>query len=375
MNKPINLARPYFDKDEIKEVQKVLDSGWVSSGPKVKEFEEKVANYIGVKYAIAVVNCTCALHLANLSIGLTRGDEVIVADYTFPATGHSVLYCGAKPVFCDINSDTYNIDPQQIIRKITKKTKAIIPVHTFGQTADMDPILEIAEQRELSIIEDAACALGAKYKNKFAGTIGDIGCFSFHARKGITTGEGGMVVTNNKKIAEKIRYLSVFGMKTAWERKKTKSFVIPQFFDLGYNYKMSDITAAIGVAQMKKIERIIHKKQDLAKQWDRLLDQMVLISKPNNPPDNFHVYQSYVGLLDKKINRNVVIEKFALKGIQAQIGTYASHIQPVYKSKEKCPISQDIFNRAIALPFFPTLKNEEIDEIYKILKKILKGLS
>jgi dTDP-4-amino-4,6-dideoxygalactose transaminase len=375
LNKQIPLAKPFFNDEELEEIKKVLESGWVSQGPKVKEFEDKVAEFVGAKYAIAVTNCTCALHLSNLSLDIKKGDEVIVADYTFPATGHSVLYCCAKPVFCDIDIKTYNIDPEKIKNKITKKTKAIIPVHTFGQTAEMDKILEIAKKNNLFVIEDAACALGAKYKGKYAGTFGDIGCFSFHARKGITTGEGGMVVTNNKKIAEKIRYLSVFGMKTAWDREHYKSFMIPQFFDIGYNYKMSDITAAIGVAQVKKIERIIHKKQELAKYWDELLDKMDLIIKPHVSKGYFHVYQSYVALIDKKVNRNKVIEKLASKGIQAQIGTYASHIQPVYKSQDLCPVSRDIYDRALALPIYYTLKEEEITDTAKILKDILKELS
>jgi len=375
LNKQIPLAKPFFNDEELSEIKKVLDSGWVSQGPKVKEFEEKVAQFIGVKYAIAVSNCTCALHLANLSIGVTRGDEIIVADYTFPATGHSVRYCNAKPVFCDINRKTFNIDPEKIENKITKKTKAIIPVHTFGQPAEMDKILEIARKNDLFVIEDAACALGAKFKGNYAGTFGDIGCFSFHARKGITTGEGGMVVTNDKELAEKIRYLSVFGMKTAWDREHDKSFIIPQFFDIGYNYKMSDITAAIGVAQIKKIVRIIHKKQGLAKYWDELQDEMDLIIKPYVLKECFHVYQSYVALIDKKVNRNKVIEKLASKGIQAQIGTYASHVQPVYKSHDLCPVSRDIYDRALALPIYYTLKEEEITEIAKILKNILQELS
>lgn len=199
MNIKIPLLRPYFDSEELAEIKRVLDSGWVSQGPKVKEFEDKITEYLGVKYAIAVTNCTSALHLALLSIGVKGGDEVLVADFTFPATGHAVLYCGAKPVFIDIDLKTYNIDPVLIEDKITDKTKAIIPVHTFGQPAEMDEIIEIAEDYNLKVIEDAACALGAKYKNKFAGTIGDTGCFSFHARKGVTTGEGGMVVTDKKK--------------------------------------------------------------------------------------------------------------------------------------------------------------------------------
>ena len=276
MTSKIPLLRPYFDSEELEEIKKVLDSGWVTQGPKVKEFEDKIAEYLGVKYAIAVSNCTSALHLALLSIDVKKGDEILVADYTFPATGHAVLYCGAKPIFIDIDLRTYNINPELIEEKINDKTKAIIPVHTFGQPAEMDEIMKITEDYNLKVIEDAACALGAKYKNKYAGTIGDIGCFSFHARKGITTGEGGMAVTNNENLAAKIRKLSVFGMTSAWDREKSTEFIIPEFIEVGYNYKMSDITAAVGVAQLKKLDKIIERKRELAKYWDERLRESTL---------------------------------------------------------------------------------------------------
>ncbi len=374
MNIKVPLLRPYFDSDEIKEVQKVLDSGWVTQGPKVKEFEEKVAKYLGVKYAIAVTNCTAALHLSLLNIGVKAGDEVLVADYTFPATGHSVLYCNAKPVFVDIDPKTYNIDPDFIEEKITNKTKAIIPVHTFGQPVEMDKIIKIAKDHNLKVIEDAACAIGAKYKNTYAGTIGNTGCFSFHARKGITTGEGGMVVTNDKNMADDMRNISVFGMTSAWDREKGNEFTIPQFTKIGYNYKMSDITAAIGVAQLQKLEKIIKRKQELAKYWDEKLQKMDFIEPPYINKNVRPVYQSYIALTDKRINRNKLIEKLMAKGVQTQIGTYASHIQPIYNSKDKCPKSLDIYNRALALPMYYTLKEEEIDIAAKILNETLGEL-
>jgi len=367
----IPLARPYFDQNEINEIKKVLDSGWVSQGPMVEKFEEKVSKYLNIKYAVAVSNCTAALHLSLLSIGIKKGDEVLVADYTFPATGHSVLYCGAKPIFIDIDTNTYNINPDLIETKITKKTKAIIPVHTFGQPTDMNAIIKIAKKYKLKVIEDAACALGAKYKNKFAGTIGDIGCFSFHARKGITTGEGGMVVTNNKKLANSVRLHSVFGMTT--QNKNNKSiFAIPVFNKLGYNYKMSDILAAVGVSQLEKLNQIIKKKRELADYWDKKMQEVNLIKSPFVDKDIFHVYQSYVAIVDKRINRNKLIEYLKKYNIQAQIGTYASHVQPVYQSKQKCPNSLDIFNRAIALPMYCTLKKYDINKIIYYLKKFIK---
>ena len=365
----IPLLRPYFDSEEIEEIQKVLDSGWVTQGPKVKEFEDKIAEYLGVKYAIAVTNCTSALHLSLLSIGIKEGDEVLVADYTFPATGHSVLYCGAKPIFIDVDIKTYNMNPDLIEEKITERTKAIIPVHTFGQPAEMDEIMEIAEEHNLNVIEDAACALGAKYENRYAGTIGDTGCFSFHARKGITTGEGGMVATDNKKLAEKIRNLSVFGMTSAWNREISDKFIIPEFTEVGYNYKMSDITAAVGVAQLRKLDRIIERKRALARHWDEKLQEIEFIEAPYVSENVKHIYQSYVALVDKRVDRNKIIETLMKKGIQTQIGTYASHIQPVYNSNQKCPSSLEIFNRALALPMYYMLKEQDINVAAAHLKK------
>jgi dTDP-4-amino-4,6-dideoxygalactose transaminase len=368
----IPLLRPYFDYEEIEEIKKVLDSGWVSQGPKVKEFEDKIAEYLGVKYAIAVTNCTSALHLALLGIGVKEGDEVLVADFTFPATGHVVLYCGAEPVFIDIDLKTYNMSPELIEEKITDKTKAIIPVHTFGQPAEMDTIMKIAEGYNLKVIEDAACALGAKYKNTYAGTIGDIGCFSFHARKGITTGEGGMVITNNKNLAQTVRNLSVFGMTSAWNREKSDNFIIPEFTKVGYNYKMSDITAAVGVAQLRKLDKIIEKKHILAKRWDEKLQEMDFIESPYCSKNVKHVYQSYVALVDKHVNRNRLIETLLKKGIQTQIGTYVSHIQPVYNSKQNCPNSLEIFNKSLALPMYYMLKEEDVDLAALHLKRALE---
>ena len=375
MTSKIPLLRPYFDSEELEEIKKVLDSGWVTQGPKVKEFEDKISEYLGVKNAIAVTNCTSALHLALLSIGVKEGDEVLVADYTFPATGHSVLYCGAKPVFVDVDLKTYNMNPDLIEEKINDKTKAIVPVHTFGQPAEMDEIMEIAEEYNLNVIEDAACALGAKYKYKYVGTIGNIGCLSFHARKGITTGEGGMVVTDDKNLAEKIRNLSVFGMTSAWDREKSAEFIIPEFTDVGYNYKMSDITAAVGVAQLRKLAKIIERKRELAKYWDEKLQEIENISPPHVSENVKHIYQSYVALVDKRINRNKLIETLMKKGIQTQIGTYASHIQPVYNSEDKCPNSLEVFNRSLALPMYYMLREEDIDVATVHLKRALEELA
>jgi dTDP-4-amino-4,6-dideoxygalactose transaminase len=237
----------------------------------------------------------------------------------------------------------------------------------------MDPIMEIAQDHNLKVIEDAACAFGAKYKGKFAGVIGDIGCFSFHARKGITTGEGGMVVTANEEVAEKVRQLSVFGMQSAWDREKS-AFTVPIFTDIGFNYKMSDITAAVGVAQLQKLERIINKKQGLAKYWDEQLEKIDGIQPPYVSHNCTHIYQTYVALVDKRIDRNKVIELLKEQGIQTQIGTYSSIVQPVYRSKDRCPNSVEVFQRALALPMYYMLREEDIDIVALCVRKTLNEL-
>jgi len=364
------LSKPYFDSEDLKEIQKVLGSGWVTMGPKVKELEGKISDYLGINHAMAVTNCTSALHLSLLAVGIGDGDEVLVSDYTFPATGHAILYCRAKPVFVDIDPGTYNINPDLIEKKITDKTKAIIPVHTFGQPAEMDKIMKVAGKHNLKVIEDAACALGAKYKNKFVGTIGDIGCFSFHGRKSITTGEGGMAVTSDKNLAEKIRSLSVFGSA----RKPGKSACIAEFTAVGYNYKMSDIAAALGIAQLKKLEKIIEKKQSLAKHWDEKLSRdMKAVAAPYVSGSARHIYQSYVPLLDKRLDRDKIIKMLAERGIETQIGTYALHAQPVYRSADKCPNSLDVFKRALSLPIYYTLDKKDIDIATEAIREVLEG--
>lgn len=370
----IPLARPYFDSEELQEIGKVLQSGWVSKGPESARFEAQVAEYVGVKQGVAVVNCTAALHLALLSLGIGKGDEVIVSDYTFPATAHAVLYCGAKPVFVDVLPDTYNLNPSMIEELISHRTKAIIPVHAFGLPAQMDEVMTIAKQNDLSVIEDAACSLGATFRGKQTGSIGDVGCFSFHARKGISTGEGGMVVGSDDAIMEKVRYLSVFGMKAAWDREKTDEYSVPEFHDVGYNYKMSDVLAALGIVQMSRLDQIIRGKRDFAARYSERLAAIRQLRTPVENKGSKHIYQSYVVVLDKAINRNRLIVELKRRGVQAQIGTYACHVQPVYKSKQKCPISKQLMDHSLALPFFYQMGEKELDKVVGALKSSVEGM-
>ena len=370
----IPLFKPYLDDDELNEIKSVLDSRWLTQGPKVKEFEKMISEKLGIKHVIACSSCTTALHLALASVDVQCGHEVLVADYTFPATGHAVMHCQAEPVFVDIDIQTYNLDLKDAKTKLTKFTKAIIPVHTFGQSAEMDEIIEFAKDNNIYVIEDAACAFGSKYKGQMVGTIGDIGCFSFHATKGITAGEGGCVVTNNDKIADRIRSLFTFGSQkhASWEREKNNNFIIPTFTSAGFNYKMSDIAAACGVAQMRKLDRIITKKRELAKYWDNKLENIPYITAPYVRSYNYHNYQGYCTLVDNCIDRNSVIQSLKNKGIGSQIGTYSSFIQPAYGSYYECPVSLDIYNRALRLPLYYDLTIDEIDIVVSELKKILE---
>lgn len=355
----IPFIRPYYDESDFEAVKRVLKSGWVAQGPKVEEFEEAVADYLDCKYVISVTNCTTALTLALMALGIGKGDEVIVPDFTFPATALAVTNVGAIPILADVSMYTQNIDDHGIVELITKKTKAIIPVHLFGLAASMKSIKMIANECELYIIEDAACALGTEVpylgRMEKAGTVGDIGCFSLHASKGITTGEGGLVCTDNEDYANRIRRLAVFGDERAYRRSKTKA---PFYFDpAANNFKMSDITAAIGLAQLKKIEMLIDWRIKIAMEWDEIIandDYLndVIRIKPRIVKDHTNIYQSYVAVC-RDNERQKVMDYFAEKGFATGIGTHACHRYPnLFRGKLPvfCEASDYLFRNAISLP-------------------------
>lgn len=355
----IPFIKPYYDDDDFEAVKRVLKSGWVAQGPKVEEFEEAVADYLDCKYVISTTNCTTALTLAMMALGIGKGDEVIVPDFTFPATALAVTNVGATPILADVDMHTQNIKASGITELITKKTKAIIPVHLFGLAANMKVIKSIANAHELFVVEDAACALGTEVpflgRMEKAGTIGDIGCFSLHASKGITTGEGGLVCTDNEELANKIRRLAVFGDERAYRRSKTKA---PFYFDpAANNYKMSDITAAIGLTQLKKIDMLIDWRIKIAMEWDEViskddyLNDMIRI-RPKIVKDHTNIYQSYVAVC-RDNERQKVMDYFAEKGFATGIGTHAVHRYiNLFRGKipNFCEASDFLFRNAISLP-------------------------
>lgn len=358
----VPVAEPLFGKEEKKYINQCIDSGWVSSsGSFVTDFEKKCSSFSKSKYAIATSNGTTALHLALLAAGIKKGDEVIVPTLTFISTANAVRYTGAKPIFIDSQSDSWNIDPSLIEESITKRTKAIIPVHLFGLPADMDPIMQISKRHNLIVIEDAAEAQGALYKGKPVGSIGHMGTFSFYGNKIITTGEGGMVLTKNKKIQEKIRVLRDHGMS------KTKRYVHEV---LGYNYRLTNIQAALGVAQMEKINKIIDIKIKIANRYISGLKDCKNIHLPIKPNWAKNVFWLFSIILkgDDHFKRDRLIEELRYNGIDSRPMFPSIHTQPIYNTSDKLPIAERLSKNGISLPSSPSLKLSEIDKIISIIK-------
>jgi perosamine synthetase len=388
----IPIAKPLFDENEKRAILETLESGWVMQGPKVQEFERVVSEYVGGKFGKATSSGTAALHLALIACGIGRGDEVILPPFTCVASANPVEYVGAKPVFVDIDLKTFNIDVSKIEEAITENTKAIMPVHLFGLCADMGPILRLAKKYGLKIIEDAALALGAFYKGKHAGTFGDVGCFSFHPRKMITTGEGGMIITNHAETTEMVEVLRNYGAATsAWQRHHDRFHVLPKYHVLGYNYKMTDLQASIGVEQMKKLPLLLNARKRLAETYDQKISDIYWLRVPQVPKGCMHAYQSYVCLfapncvdqitlkMDYVVRlhkaRDRLMNKLAEKGITTVQGAQAIHATDYYRKKyhlREADFAQAwIADRlSIALPLLPQMSEQEQEYVIGIIKSL-----
>lgn len=364
------LARPQTDESEIDEIRAVMQSGYLTQGPKVAEFEGLVAERIRASHTFATTSATTALHLTLAALGIGPGDEVLVPDFTFPATANVVVQQGATPVLVDIDVATFAMDPADLARKATPRARAVMPVHPFGLPADMDSIGEIAAARGLAVIEDAACALGAEYRSRAVGTIGVAGCFSFHPRKSITTGEGGMIATDDDALADRIRLLRSHG-----GIRRGGRFV---FEDAGFNYRLSDILAAVGVAQMRKLDEMLGVRRGVAALYDRALAGEAGLVIPICPPGLAHTYQSYVVLLDAQIDRDAVIAQLASAGIETTLGTYALHAEPFFGRAYGCapgdvPNSYRAFVSSLALPLHAGISSEQVDEVVEALKAAIRS--
>ena len=367
-NKIYPLHKPYLSKNEEREIIKVLRSGWLTQGKYAKLFEDQIKKYHKVKYAFLLNSATSGLIAAIKSLGLKKDDEVIVPSFTFPATANAVILGGAKPVFSDINLTTYNISCEKLERLITKHTRAIMPVNEFGLPAEMEKIIMFAKEFNLFVIEDAACSLGAVYKRKKSGTLGNIGVFSFHPRKIMTSGEGGCLITNSQKIAKEVECLRNHG------EYKTK------FIGCGFNFRLSDLQASILLSQFKKLDGMIERRIKLASNYNRLLkplEEQDILKRPQKPDTSKHVYQSYVILLSKKINRDKLKNLLKQKGVETQIGTYCVPVLSFYRKNFSIPKdtwknAYHAYKQALTLPLYYTLKLNEQEFITEELKKAVK---
>mgnify|MGYP002762989063 FL=1 len=388
----IPYGRQSIDDADIEAVVKVLKSDYLTTGPAVEAFEKKVADYVGAKYAVAVSNGTAALHVACLAAGIGEGDEVITTPITFAASANCVLYCGGTPVFADIDPDTYNISPEELEKKITSRTKAIIPVHYTGQPCDMDAILEIAHKHDLLVIEDGAHALGASYKGKKIGSIADMTCFSFHPVKPVTTGEGGMIVTDNEELYRRLVLYRSHGitrdkdMMQQYEEQLQQSsdpalqeaadmlrgdVMDPggwyyQQLELGYNYRITDISCALGASQMDKLDRFLERRRQIAKKYDEAFADIPQIKTPwqqEGCQSGWHLYM----IQTMERSRREVFEGLRQAGIGVNVHYIPVYRHPYYQRNGyagvHCLNAEAFYERAISLPIFPGLTGQQQDYV------------
>lgn len=377
----IPFSRPSIGEEEINSVVETLRSGWLTTGPKVKKFEKEFAARVGVEHAIAVSSCTAALHLALEAFGVGPGDEVIVPTLTFASTGEVVQHLGATPVLADILDDTLLIDPASIEAKITPRTKVIVPVHYAGQPCDMEEILSIASKHGLKVLEDAAHAYPAKYRDQTVGAIGDVTAFSFYANKTITTGEGGMVTTNNADLAARARLMSLHGItRDAWKRFSAEGTWDYEIAAPGFKNNMTDIAAALGLEQLNKAERLLRRREEIVAYYDRRFADFPAISTPVIEHDRTCAWHIYVIRLKSEhltIDRNAFIKELAAAGIGSSVHYRPLHMHPLYMDRfgyrpEQLPVAQQVFSEIVSLPLFAGMSDADMECVADAVIRIVQ---
>jgi|SRR5665647_303620 len=375
------FGSPMIEQPEIDEVVDSMKSGWLGTGPKVARFEQMFREYKGAKYAMAVSSCTAALHLSMLAIGIQPGDEVIVPAMTFTATASAVIHCGGVPVFVDCEKDTMNMAPVDVERKITSKTKAIIPVHFAGRACDMDSIMDIARRRDLKVVEDCAHAIETEYRGQKAGTIGDIGCFSFYVTKNIVTGEGGMAITNDAKYASMIKTMALHGLtKDAWNRFGDAGYNHYGVVFAGYKYNMTDMQAAIGIHQLPRIERYWERRREIWNKYSAEFESLPLFIPPSADLNTKHSHHLYTVLLDTEnlaISRDEFLDRMTERKIGVGVHYIALHMQPYYQATYNYklgsfPNSEWISKRTVSLPLSAKLTDDDIQDVIDAVHETLE---
>ena len=382
----IPYGHQWIDEEDIKAVTDVLKSDWITQGKKVDEFEYEFANYVGAKYAVAVNSGTAALHSACFAAGITYLDEVITTPITFVASANCIVYQGGIPILADIDKDTLNIDPEKIREKITKKTKAIIPVDFTGRPADLEAINKMAKENGLVVIEDASHALGATYKGNKIGSVSDMTIFSFHPVKHITTGEGGMITTNNREYYEKLKLFRTHGITKDKNllTKTTEGSWYYEMQELGYNYRLTDIQCALGISQLKKIDKFISLRRRIAHRYSRAFEDIKEITIPKYTYDStpfsssaWHIYVIQLNLEKLKVDRKVIFEELKKEGLGVQIHYIPVHLQPYYQKHffykyGDFPVAEQYYERAITLPIFPKMTDREVEFVIQKVKKVIE---
>ena len=367
---------PWISDEDKKIVKKTLTQSMLTLGPQLEKFENDFCKYSKAKYAVAVSNCTAALHLSLMALGIKKDDEVIIPDLTFVADANAILACNAKPVIVDINKENFFLSISNIKKNITKKTKAIIPVHIYGQVCNIEEILDVAKDNNLKVIEDCAHAVGTFHKSKHVGTLGNTGCFSFYPTKNITTAEGGMVITNSEKIAEKVRQLRNHGMTKSLKSRYSSEY--PWIFDIkqpGYNYRLDEIRAALGITQLKRIKKINELRKKASSYYNKNLQNIPGIILPDMVNDKTHSYHLYTIRVTKpyKLSRNQLFKKLKDNGIRTTVYWMPIHKYTAYRKFVKTSNilnTTKIYDEILALPLFPNISKKHQDAVIKVIKSI-----
>ena len=374
------FGSPLVEEPEIKEVEATLRSGWLGTGPKVSKFEEMFKEYKGGRFAMALNSCSAALHLSLLALGLKPGDEVITTPMTFCATVNAIIHSGATPVLADCKNDTMNINPGEIEKKITPKTKAILPVHFAGRPCEMNPICDIAKRHGLKLIEDCAHAIETEYCGKKAGTFGDFGCFSFYVTKNIMTGEGGMVLSQREVDAERIKVLALHGMsKDAWKRYSDKGHKHYYVTEAGFKYNMTDIQAAIGIHQLKRIEKYWNRRQEIWRRYNKEFFNLPIGLPADPETDTLHAYHIYTILVDEKragLSRDAFLDAMIKKNIGVGVHYLSIPEHPYYQKTfdwktADYPNAMRIGRQTVSLPLSPKLTDDDVEDVIKAVKKVV----